>query len=557
MITNEQIEELRGKFKKTTSTQSPTNNGKVNVEAYLNYYGIRYKIKQNGQGALYILDECLFDPTHTTNESSIIQLSDGKLLYQCFHNSCQDRKWQDARERISGKDTLAQFMSLSHCLPIYSSGQKDNKDYQGFTEGQVGQCPDNKEGIFDPYSILKRGSELFNLDIHVEWLIDKLIPKESITLLHGRGGIGKTWLTLIIADAVSKGLPFMGQGTVQSPVIFVDFENSFPVLVERVKKLQAGDVLFWHNTNEVKPPKIDSQEWDLYKKLPVGLLICDTLRASQTKDENDSRQMAFVMSRLKELRDMGFTILLLHHTPKGNEQTYKGSTAILDLADHVLSLHKVRKGTLEEADDEDSETPYYRFGTKNKTRYEPFHIFIEFNKEKGFIIAEDPDTNELAEIYELLKEKTETLKQGEVFELVKAKLGIHSKGKLIKLLNKGTGKYWEANREEGKGRAIRYCPIVPPYIYKDNKDRETIKVNQRSTEGQNSTYPDNNGLGESIVSLSNEERTTSKNNNTQTVDSSALSNCPEDRKTERTETIDGFIPEEDDIPEVEGERWQS
>ena len=558
MITNEQVEAVRGRLKKATSTQAPTNNGNFNLEKYFSRYGVEITgTKQVGTSTLYILKECPFDPTHAPGESAIGITSEGKLFYQCFHNSCQGRTWKDAKERISGKDSLAQFMSLSHCLPIYSSGQKDNKDYQGFTGGQTGQCPDNKESVFDPYSVLKRGSDLLDLDIHVEWVIDKLIPKESITLLHGRGGIGKTWVALIIADAVSKGMPFMGQSTVQSPVVFIDFENSFPVLVERVKKIPAGDVLFWHNTNEVKPPKIDSQEWDLYKKIPVGLLIYDTLRASQTKDENDSRQMAFVMSRLKELRDMGFTILLLHHTPKGNEQTYKGSTAILDLADHVLSLHKVRKGTLEEADDEDSETPYYRFGTKNKTRYEPFHIFIEFNKERGFVLAEDPDTNELAEIYELLKEKTETLKQGEVFELVKTKLGIHSKGKLIKLLNKGTGKYWEANREEGKGRAIRYCPIVPPYIYKDNKDRETTKENQRSTEGQNSTSPDNNGQKESIVYLSYEERTKSINTNVQTIDSSVLSDCPKDRRTERTETIDGFTHEEDDIPEVEGERWSS
>ena len=140
------------------------------------------------------------------------------------------------------------------------------------------------------------------LDIKIEWVIDKLIPKESITLLHGRGGIGKTWITLTLAHAVSKGLSFMGLDTVKLPVVYVDYENSFPVLVERVKKIQASDVLYWHNSNEVRPPKIDDMnDWEQYKALPIGLLIYDTLRASQTKDENDSRQMAFVMSRLKEL----------------------------------------------------------------------------------------------------------------------------------------------------------------------------------------------------------------------------------------------------------------
>ena len=119
---------------------------------------------------------------------------------------------------------------------------------------------------------------------------------------------------------------------------------------------------------------------------PGSLLIYDTLRASQGRDENDSQHMAFVMQRLKELRDMGFTILLLHHTPKGNDRTYKGSTAILDLADHVLSLHKVKKANPEggEIEDDEDQDCLYRLGTKDKTRYEPFHIFMAFDKEKGF-----------------------------------------------------------------------------------------------------------------------------------------------------------------------------
>jgi len=329
------------------------------------------------------------------------------------------------------------------------------------TEGSINEALDKNRNPFDPLLVLKKGSELLCLDIQVEWIVEKLIPKQSITLLHGRWGIGKTWLSLILAHVVSKGLPFMGLDTIQCPVVYVDYENSFPVLVERVKKIKAEDVLFWHNANEIRPPKIDTSEWQLYKSLPVGLLIYDTLRAAQMKDENDSKQMAEVMTRLKELRDIGFTILLLHHTPKGNDQTYKGSTAILDLADHVLSLHKVRKGNLEEIDDEEAENVFDHFGTKNKTRYEPFHIFLEFQKEQGFVLAPDSDTEEMEEIYDLLKEQSELLKQAQVYELVRSKLGMSNKGKVIRLLNKGVGKYWETKRQEGRGwccSLLSYCP---------------------------------------------------------------------------------------------------
>ena len=121
------------------------------------------------------------------------------------------------------------------------------------------------------------------------------------------------------------------------------------------------------------------------------MLIFDTLRAAQSKDENDSKEMQLIMSRLKELRDAGFTILLLHHTPKSNERTYKGSTAILDLADHVLSLHKVKDAKGKDEDEDEDMGGIFRFGTQAKTRYELFHICLEFNDpDKGFELLPEP-----------------------------------------------------------------------------------------------------------------------------------------------------------------------
>lgn len=320
----------------------------------------------------------------------------------------------------------------------------DMSKLSGIGGGQTDSCKR------DPLTFLKKGSELQALECHIEWAVDRLIPKQSITLLHGRGGIGKTWLSLIMADAISKGIQFMGLDVQSMPVVFVDFENSLPVLVDRVRKIGIEDVLFWHNSNEIlRPPKIDMKEWIGYQALPSGsLLVFDTLRASQGQDENDSQKMAFVMSRLKELRDMGFTILLLHHTPKGNDRTYKGSTAILDLADHVLSLHKVRKANPEgeEVDDmEDDYNCYYRLGTKDKTRYQPFHIFMTFDRDKGFIKASDPDEEDLQAIHDILADK-KALNQKQIFDILKEELDIKSKGKVINLLRKGEGKYWTSHR---------------------------------------------------------------------------------------------------------------
>ena len=84
--------------------------GRMDVQAYLGHYGIEIvKTKQKAGATLYCLKHCVFDPGHVNNEASIVQATDGKLLYQCFHNSCQGKTWHDARQVISGDDSLAQF----------------------------------------------------------------------------------------------------------------------------------------------------------------------------------------------------------------------------------------------------------------------------------------------------------------------------------------------------------------------------------------------------------------------------------------------------------------
>lgn len=83
--------------------------GPLNVEKYLSHYGVAYNVKKGRNKTLYLLNNCLFDPAHKKKEASIVQDDQGLLTYQCFHNSCRDYTWHDAREKISGRDPLAPF----------------------------------------------------------------------------------------------------------------------------------------------------------------------------------------------------------------------------------------------------------------------------------------------------------------------------------------------------------------------------------------------------------------------------------------------------------------
>lgn len=95
-----------------SNNQDPAQGPRLDVRAYLAYYNIQVKeIKKHGSSTLYVLEKCLFDENHRGGESAIVQTADGRLLYQCFHDSCKLNKWEHARQIISGQDKLTQFMT--------------------------------------------------------------------------------------------------------------------------------------------------------------------------------------------------------------------------------------------------------------------------------------------------------------------------------------------------------------------------------------------------------------------------------------------------------------
>ena len=300
-------------------------------------------------------------------------------------------------------------------------------------------------------------NQIRELDIKVEWIVDHLIPKGAIIILFGKGGIGKTWLVMDIARCIGSGIDYLGYATQETLVIFVDFENPLTVLNTRTQRMgEAEGVHFWRVANDLKPPKLDSDDWKKYKELPHGtVLIFDTLRASHSKDENSSEHMAMVMERVKELRDCGFTVILLHHTPKNSEKISKGSTAIVDLADHILNLSRVRRSNGGDDklvdDDDDDEEAVYRFGVREKTRFEPHHIYLTLNPDRGFELAPDPEEETLEKIRQLLLDTGPLPKTALAKECKTLDLG---QKKALKLIERGTGRFWRVESTGQKNAQV-------------------------------------------------------------------------------------------------------
>ncbi|MBI4377599.1 MAG: AAA family ATPase [Nitrospinae bacterium] len=341
---------------------------------------------------------------------------------------------------------------------------------------------------------LERWDHIQSLDIKIEWIIDRLIPKESITLVFGKGGIGKTWLLMDMARCIGEGIHYLGLTTIKTPVIFVDFENPLAVLNTRTQKLgDSQNVYFWRANNEkIKPPKLDSADWEDYKKLPKGaVLIFDTLRASHGQDENKSDGMALIMERMKELRDMCFTIILLHHTAKNSDKIAKGSTAIVDLSDHILGLTLVRKKKggqdIVIDDDEDDEDTVYKFGVREKTRFEPYHIYLILNPDYGFELAPDPQVDTLKEMHRILLENDSLTKSAFIERCKGLGIGIN---KLRKLVELGQSRYWKIGKGDKHTYLVSPIQLVnsTPHIggvgltnYKDTPKNTPVELDSQNS----------------------------------------------------------------------------
>jgi hypothetical protein len=304
-------------------------------------------------------------------------------------------------------------------------------------------------------------SNIYDLDIVDEWVVEKLIPKKAITVLHGRGGIGKTWLLLQMGSSIADGKPFCGLSTIQGNVYYIDFENPMSVLHQRVRVLGKSSVQVWHLSHNPPPPRLDSDKWILYKLLPPGVIIFDSMRSAHNLDENSSKDITFVMSRLKELREVGHTIIALLHAPKGDPRTYRGSTALIDQCDHALGFEKVKAVDSDSVvDDEGEDNMPFRLGHIQKTRFAPFKIYLRFDPERGFSLAPNPEHTVLESMRQLLLEQHRvngSLTQDKFAEIVKTGVAC-GKEKALALIRKGDGIFWHGIKER-KFNRILYTPV--------------------------------------------------------------------------------------------------
>jgi putative DNA primase/helicase len=181
-------------------------------------------------------------------------------------------------------------------------------------------------------------------------VLDPILSSQSLALLYGPRGIGKTFMALGIAWAAASGGSFLGwQAPRPRQVVYIDGETAAIEMRERLR--------LFGGTTETIPDTLTFLLGDLHKQdlglpdlgsvegqLAIGeqwgawpdLLVLDNLSSLIAPQHNGDDCWSAIQSFLLYMRRHGTAVLIVHHADKKGQQ--RGTSRHEDVLDLVLAL---------------------------------------------------------------------------------------------------------------------------------------------------------------------------------------------------------------------------
>lgn len=293
----------------------------------------------------------------------------------------------------------------------------------------------------------KNAVNIDELDIEkTEFLIEDFLVKQAITMVYGAPSQGKTWFMYAIAKKL------LDSSTIKK-IFYVDMDNG-----KRQLKDRGADknLLTYPNLKYIIKSTINYTPIELIEKINAQafgenykdlLFIFDSTR-DFVDTKNDKLAKAF-MEKMKNIREAGGTVLLIHHATKSG-RNIDGSAEFPRSADNVYELkQKLRSGSIlhyalkVENDRDPIKDMSFSVDTKNFTLTQEDDTYVKLSQQEEEFVK-----NILTHL------ELEPLNQTKLF----AKLGKKRDDKTArKMLDKFTDKFWYA---KVNGREKLYYPGV-------------------------------------------------------------------------------------------------
>jgi RecA-family ATPase len=187
-------------------------------------------------------------------------------------------------------------------------------------------------------------------------IVKPWLKEQSITLISGWRGTGKTWLGISILDAVTRGQQF-GPWEIETPVssLYLDGEMASYDIQDRLMQISKSTGVqrkvplyiysdAYANILGIPRASLLSDKWrDALKALAldkgIKLLALDNISSlAPGVDENSKFEWDPINQWLLTLRFAGVSTILFHHT--GKEGGQRGTSAREDNVDTSILLHR-------------------------------------------------------------------------------------------------------------------------------------------------------------------------------------------------------------------------
>jgi len=235
----------------------------------------------------------------------------------------------------------------------------DRKDYQNKTLNKVLGNEPTHDIAEDLERLARKVADFLEQDIPPpEWLITGLLEIGTIIMVYGPGGVGKSHLLYSIVWSLDQGRPFMYWNvSKRRTVLLIDTEMPERLIQKRLdgwfessppdKAYILSSALF--RTVLDTHFKLDKEEHQrilraLILEKDINVVIIDPLAPALDCDENSNNDVGKYMPFLTELRDLGVTVILSHHSGKSEDAGQRGASRRRDYLDMSIQLAEAKVG---------------------------------------------------------------------------------------------------------------------------------------------------------------------------------------------------------------------
>ena len=184
----------------------------------------------------------------------------------------------------------------------------------------------------------------------VEYLWRPFLPIGTVSFLSGEGGLGKSFFTLAVAAAVTRGVPLPGELDAPPPadVIIQNAENPLPTVVKPRLEMLGADCTKIHviNENDKRLTLNDERLEAAIQRHNAALVILDPIQAFLGNlSMNRAESVRPALTHLERVAERNHcSILIVGHLSKARASAQHralGSVDIINAVPSALFLGKV------------------------------------------------------------------------------------------------------------------------------------------------------------------------------------------------------------------------